>query len=54
MLELDEHSVNYVQPIVDLMSEGKYEEARALLNAVPKEWRMAVSWTVAAQTNTLL
>lgn len=54
MLELDEDSVNYVQPILDLMAEGKYEEARAKVAEVPLTWRIAVIWTVAAQTNIVL
>lgn len=54
MLELDEESVNYVQPIVDLMAEGKYDEARTEMYKIPIEWRIAVIWTVAAQTGIVL
>ena len=54
MLELDEHSVNYVQPILDLMTEGKYDAARTAMYKVPIEWRIAVIWTVAAQTGIVL
>lgn len=54
MLELDEESTNYVQPIVDLMAEGKYDEARAAVNEIPVTWRIAVIWTVAAQTGIIL
>lgn len=53
MLELNE-SVDYVQPITKLMEEGKYDEARAELEKAPKEWRIAILWTVAAQTGIVL
>lgn len=54
MLELDDDSVNYVKPIADLVQEGKYDEARAEMYKVPVEWRIAVIWTVAAQTGIVL
>lgn len=55
MLEFDEDgAVDYVTPIMDLMKVGKYEEARAKLAEVPLEWRIAVLWTVGAQTGIVL
>lgn len=54
MLELDDDKKDLVKPITDLMSEGKYEEARAALRAVDPLWRVAVLWTVAAQTGICL
>lgn len=54
MLELDDDKVDLVKPITDLMAEGKYDEARAKLNEIPTTWRIAVLWTVAAQTGIVL
>lgn len=54
MLELDDDQKDLVTPIIDLMGEGKYEEARAALQAVDPLWRVAVLWTVAAQTGICL
>lgn len=54
MLELEEDKKDLVTPISDLMNEGKYDEARAMLLNVPLEWRIAVLWTIAAQTGIIL
>ncbi len=54
MLELDDDKVDMVTPIMKLMAEGKYEEARTAMYAIPVEWRIAVIWTVAAQTGIIL
>lgn len=54
MLELEEDKQDLVKPILALMAEGKYEEARSAVNAIPTEWRIAVIWTVAAQTGICL
>lgn len=54
MLELEEDKQDLVKPIMDLMAEGKYDEARAEMLKVPLEWRIAVVWTVAAQTGIIL
>ena len=54
MLELEEDKVDLVTPILALMSEGRYEEARVAVNAIPTTWRIAVIWTVAAQTGIVL
>lgn len=54
MLELEEDKVDLVAPILALMAEGKYDEARAAVNEIPTTWRIAVIWTVAAQTGIVL
>lgn len=54
MLELEEDKQDLVTPILALMSDGKYEEARAAVEAIPTTWRIAVIWTIAAQTGIVL
>ena len=54
ILELEEDKKDLVKPISDLMNEGKYEEARAMMLTIPTEWRIAVMWTIAAQTGIIL
>ena len=54
MLELDDDKKDLVTPIIDLMNEGRYEDARAALQKVDPMWRIAVLWTVAAQTGVCL
>jgi hypothetical protein len=54
VLELEEDKQDLVTPIMNLMNEGKYEEARAKVNEIPTTWRIAVIWTVAAKTGIVL
>lgn len=54
MLELDPEKEDLVTPITNLMAEGKYEEARVEVNKIPTLWRIAVIWTIAAQTGIVL
>jgi hypothetical protein len=54
VLELDDDQQDLVTPIVNLMAEGKYDEAREAVNKIPTTWRIAVIWTVAAQTGIVL
>lgn len=54
MLELEEQKQDIVKPIANLVAEGKYDEARTAVSNLPEEWRLAVIWTVAAQTGIVL
>lgn len=54
MLELEDDKQDLVKPILDLMAEGKYAEAREAVNKIDTVWRIAVIWTVAAQTGIVL
>lgn len=54
MLELDDDKKDLVSPIIALMNDGKYDEARAALQAVDPLWRIACLWTIAAMTGICL
>jgi len=54
VLELPSEQKDLVTPIIDLMSEGKYDDARAALEAVDPQWRIACLWTIAAMTGICL
>lgn len=54
MLELPSDQQDLVTPILALMNEGKYDDARAALEAVGQQWRVACLWTIAAMTGICL